>query len=318
MEKWILLILTAVAVSPVCAQNPTDHEWKVTLKVVDDTGQPVVGANASVGYYSQSRPASIDGLTDTNGIFMAAHSAKSGHLGFSAEKSGYYTTREASYDLGFAYDATRWNPVQTIILKKIGQPIPLHARNARIEIPKVGEAVGFDLVEYDWVAPYGKGKRSDLICLADRRWVSRNDFDCALRVTFTDKGDGFIPVSVPPNQGSKLRLAAIAPSEGYVAELSKSLGNTPVGGWKDDEREGNKGQNYYFRVRTVLDDQGNVVSALYGKIHDDFALDPINSKTLKILFTYYLNPTPNDRNVEFDTKRNLAKNVKPLEEVKAP
>jgi len=35
-------------------------------------------------------------------------------------------------------------------------------------------------------------------------------------------------------------------------------------------------------------------------------------------FDYYLNPTPNDRNVEFDPKRNLMKNLKPLEEVTEP
>lgn len=34
--------------------------------------------------------------------------------------------------------------------------------------------------------------------------------------------------------------------------------------------------------------------------------------------SYYLNPTINDRNVEFDPKQNLIKNLKPLEQVKEP
>jgi hypothetical protein len=38
----------------------------------------------------------------------------------------------------------------------------------------------------------------------------------------------------------------------------------------------------------------------------------------KVLFTYYLNPTPNDRNMEFDPKQNLFKDLKPMEEVKDP
>ena len=33
---------------------------------------------------------------------------------------------------------------------------------------------------------------------------------------------------------------------------------------------------------------------------------------------YYLNPEPNLRNMEFDPKRNLMKNLKPLEGVDAP
>ncbi len=54
---------------------------------------------------------------------------------------------------------------------------------------------------------------------------------------------------------------------------------------------------YFFRVRTVLDEKGRVKSALYGKIYGDF-----NS------FYYYLNPTPNDTNIEFDPNQNLLPN----------
>ena len=97
MKTSICLILTIIATTAF-AQTSL-HKWKVTLKVVDEVGQPVVGAKAGVGYFSKSLPASIDGLTDTNGIFMASHSAHSGLLGFVAEKAGYYTTREPSYDL---------------------------------------------------------------------------------------------------------------------------------------------------------------------------------------------------------------------------
>jgi hypothetical protein len=60
-------------------------------------------------------------------------------------------------------------------------------------------------------------------------------------------------------------------------------------------------------VRTVLDEQGNVKSALYGKIYGDF-----------MHFSYYLNPTPNSRNVEFDPKRNLSKNLSNMEGVSEP
>ena len=70
-------------------------------------------------------------------------------------------------------------------------------------------------------------------------------------------------------------------------------------------RDPNK--NYYFRVRTKVDDRGNIVSAHYGKIYGDF-----------MQFKYYLNPTINDRNVEFDPKQNLITNLKPGEGVSAP
>jgi hypothetical protein len=37
-----------------------------------------------------------------------------------------------------------------------------------------------------------------------------------------------------------------------------------------------------------------------------------------IAFQYYLNPTPNDRNVEFDPKQNLLGGLQPFEQVNAP
>ena len=124
MKKNICLIIAGILINSAYAQTAL-YEWKVTLKVVDERGQQVAGAKASVGYYSHSVPASIDGLTDTNGVFTASHSAHSGILGFTAVKAGYYTTREPSYDLGFTYDPVKWNPTQTIVLKIIGQPIPM-------------------------------------------------------------------------------------------------------------------------------------------------------------------------------------------------
>jgi hypothetical protein len=64
---------------------------------------------------------------------------------------------------------------------------------------------------------------------------------------------------------------------------------------------------YYFRVRTKVDDRGNIVSAHYGKIYGDF-----------MQFAYYYNPTPNDRNIEFDPKQNLLGGLQSFESVSAP
>ena len=52
---------------------------------------------------------------------------------------------------------------------------------------------------------------------------------------------------------------------------------------------------FVLRLRTVLDENGNIKSANYGKIYGDFL------GTL----THYFNPTKNDQSLEFDRKRNL-------------
>jgi hypothetical protein len=57
---------------------------------------------------------------------------------------------------------------------------------------------------------------------------------------------------------------------------------------------------------------------LYGKIYGDFDADFLRGR---IGFTYYLNPEPNSRNMEYDPKQNLFlmaadKEVKTLEEAR--
>ncbi len=47
------------------------------------------------------------------------------------------------------------------------------------------------------------------------------------------------------------------------------------------------------------------MSALYGKMKGGFYISPDASNHGFIEFTYYLNPTPLDRNMEWDPKRNL-------------
>jgi hypothetical protein len=64
----------------------------------------------------------------------------------------------------------------------------------------------------------------------------------------------------------------------------------------------------------VLDEGGKVKSALYGKV-----MGPILCGAQGyVQFTYYLNPNPNDRNMEFDPTKNLFKNLPMMQQVKAP
>jgi hypothetical protein len=323
-NQHLLLYLALACLTNGCAFGQLmPAKWTATVKVAGEDSAPIVGAEVSVSYNIQPPPpdpkqkqyGEVKGLTDENGTFIASHMDKSLGLSVNVTKDGYYTSR-AGYQ--FYFDDTRRNPTFIMTLKRIGKPIAMYARKVQIEIPETNMPIGFDLVESDWVSPYGKGKQADFIFQANRRWVNRKDFDCTLKLTFSKAGDGLIPISIPLDQGSELRMSAIAPTNGYLPEISKGLSHTPANGWTDDEREANKEANYYFRVRTAIDDRGNIVSAHYGKIYYDFALDPINSKTTWILFTYYFNATPNDRNTEFDSKQNLIHDLRFDEDVKAP
>jgi len=309
VNKLIYISLIVLATNCALAQTGPGHEWNVTLKIADNAGQPVAGAETWVNYLTNR----FVGFTDTNGIYVASHTDHSVQLAFQVQKSGYYTFG-MQYQLGFNYDAAKWNPTVDITLGKIINPIPMYSRRSQIEIPVVDKPIGFDLIEYDWVNPYGKGKQSDIIFETHRRWASRNDFNSTTKITFSNPSDGLIVAPAQLKQSSRPRIADPAPLDGYSSILTREISNTPAGGWQDQTKD----QNYYFRIRTVLDENGVVKTALYGKIYGDFTLDPINSKTTWVLFTYYINPTPNSLNVEFDPTQNLFGNLPAMQQVKDP
>ena len=317
VKKFFCVIFIVLALGCAFAQTIIPpHQWSVTLKVVDEGGTPVFGAHASVGYFANSQPASFDGLTDSNGIFSASYSAKSDldELGFEANKSGFYTTRIGRM-LFPPYDPVKWDIVQTLIIKKIGKPIPMYAKWVRSEpvvFKKTGRppiafnrTVGYDLMIGDWVAPYGNGINTDLSFTEEFHKQSANDFDYKLTVNFPKPGDGIQEFIVPEaEKESDLRSPHTAPADGYQAQLiHENIRHAGQPGKSDYDPN----RNYFFRVRTVLDNQGNIVSAYYGKIYGDF-----------MQFSYYLNPTPNDRNIEFAPRQSLIGGLKSFEQVIAP
>jgi hypothetical protein len=279
---------------------------------VDETGQPVPGADVTIGYYvapptNQSIAlATKRGKTDTNGLFAASERSRSVDLLFGAVKEGYYKT-DLAYELGapYQYDPVKWSPVITLVLKGVINPIPMYAKGIDKGPPVSNEPVGFDLTVGDWTAPHGKGQARDIIFNKNYSLKSTSDYESKLTLSFPNPGDGIQEFQRDAlGQGSDLRSPHDAPVDGYRSQLLRETSAHPGQPSKFDYDEK---RIYFFRVRTVMDDEGNVKSALYGKIYGDF-----------MQFRYYLNPTPNSRNIEFDPKQNLLKNLKSTEQVEAP
>ena len=229
--------------------------------------------------------------------------------------SGYYNAGGSYHFTNVIGDKLQpWNPTVEVVVKPILNPIAMYAENINIDIPATNTPVGFDLEAGDWVAPYGKGTASDFVFQITEKvpFVRGNQpYDVTNTLSFSNKGDGIQSVLVPQNAGSALRLPRYAPETGYQPTLGQELslvGNKRLSGADGED------QNYFFRVRTILDEQGNVKSTLYGKI-----AGPISCGAQGyIQFTYYLNPTPNDRNMEFDPKKNLFQNLTSDQQVNAP
>jgi hypothetical protein len=319
MNKLLLQVILVACASCAGAQTNSSfaHRWKATVTVLDVGGQPVPGATVVVSYYVQPPPGrpgageQIEGVTDTNGVFTASHSDTTIGLGFLATKPGYYPTSKGyEFGLPFDYNPIKWSPSITLVLKTIGNPIPMYVKREETKVQKENEPVGFDLMAADWVAPYGKGVTSDFLFAVHRRIINQREYDGEVKLSFPNKGDGIVITPPEPDTGSELRTARTATESGYLPERV----------WHYSTHSGPESLfGYFFRVRTVLDGDGQVKTALYGKIQGDirFYAGTIAPRA-GIGFTYYLNPTPNDRNVEFDPKQNLFEHLSPNEEVREP
>jgi len=267
------------------------------------------------------RTANANGKTDANGNVTLTLPCLFGNVSISTQHGfpGYYPN-------GLDYQFTNvvsgkwqpWNPIVDLIVKPILNPIPMYARNmgalgANLTLPAKNIPIGFDLEAADFVAPYGKGTVSDLIFTLTEKVPFVNysqPFDISLNLSFSNKGDGIQSVIVPPNQGKV--MPRYAPDSGYKATLVQKMARYANG--KGLNTQVNENQNYFFRVRSVLDEQGNVKSALYGKIYGEIGF--WGNQHLR--FTYYLNPNSNDRNLEFDPAKNLFQNLPMMQQVKAP
>ncbi|MFA5189161.1 MAG: hypothetical protein WC740_00465 [Verrucomicrobiia bacterium] len=279
----------------------------VTIKIVDEDEQSVPGAMTGAAYNDSSSKSMVNlvkGLTDSSGLFLATAKTE-GFVSYGATKEGYYkSVGEQGFSDVRGNRWQPWNPVIELVLKRIINPVPMYARRAIIELPRLDTEAGFDLEAADWVKPWGNGIQRDFVFRLTKRFASRNDYEAKLQLSFSHEGDGVQNVYVANNCGSELRLPRNAPPDGYEAVWDRTDACPNTVRVRPD-------QNYFFRVRTEMTD-GKVHKALYGKIHGEIRFDVINSKTAIIIFTYYLNPD-GTRNLEFDQKRNLFQNLKSRE-----
>lgn len=267
-------------------------EAKVTAKVIDENGKPISGEEVAIAFQMLKTTENgresvlLKGFTDASGSFTAAH-ATTGIIACRITKDGYYKSyaeyRFARSDKGRWQP---WNPQVELVFRRIEKPVPMYIKELDIEIPITGKEVGFDLIEYDWVPPHGKGKHSDFIFKLDKKFKSRDEFDATLTVTFSDKFDGIQAVKENLRYGSTFKLPRYAPKGGYQKKLTLSKKTSPGKPITDDYGADN---NYVFRVRSE-DKDGKFYRAMYGKILGEIRFDPMMSKTAYVLFEYYLNP----------------------------
>jgi hypothetical protein len=327
MRKHTLLtVLSLLACSACLGQDPESYsrdfkralrrgaDAKVTVKVSDETGQPVTNANVKV-FFRMSSGASegdhIRGGTDNNGVFTA-EGRTTDTVFIGVEKPGCYTSR-AQYNAQ-SLDPARlkddrwlpWNPAIPVVLREIRNPITMYVKRFEGKFPS-GVPVGFDCEIGDLVEPHGQGKIADFTILSHVGGVMYKKTVKDILLSSQDPDEGFRIEKL--HAGSAFKSDYLAPEFGYATNLFAASSYDSSGpGFQGTILYG--GDSYLiFKSRVKRDSDGNIISANYGKIYNEITYggsDP-SMKTTGVKFLYYFNPTPNDRNLEFDGKNNLFK-----------
>ena len=317
MTKHLLAAFLLIFQCPAfCLELP---EACVTVQVVGEDGNPIQDAEAVVVFSgaAEKDPKAHDefgvkGLTDANGKFTAIAKARA-WFDYIATKQGYYRTQNAETYMFKDIEENRlvpWNPTLQLVLKKIGNPVPMYARERTVQMPVEDQKVGFDLQICDWVAPYGKGVNNDFMFCFEKR-PTPNGNVVKYTLSFSNKNDGIQPVEAKLGLGSKLELPRFAPDNGYLGEWIIREGDENI----IRNTSPTQNRSYFFRVRSAVVDEN--IKALYGKIRGDFGCGGYRRGLPKITFTYYLNPD-GTRNMEFDTEKNLTKGMKSFEVIPWP
>jgi hypothetical protein len=321
MKTTTVLLMACVfcaTVACVVAQDSYSKEYrnalrygakvKITVAVSDSNASPV--SNATVNVFFEQKDGNqykVEGKTDSLGMHAVEGMTRSS-IGGSVKKEGYY---RSVFRLPFATGQERidgdrwlpWNPTIPVMLREIRNPIPMYVKLFEGKFPN-GKVVGFDCEKGDFVSPYGSGDLADftfrILVSGDTRLAVKE-----ISIDALDPDGGFVVSEA--NQSSAFKSEYFAPDSGYVTNLNASSSYGPEGFKGTVPYSGNS--YLIFKSRIKRDPDGNVVSANYGKIYGElvYGRGEVELETAYVSFLYYFNPTPNDRNLEFDGKNNLFK-----------
>lgn len=318
MRNELVLLLAIICIMTVKVDEASAlfKSTKFSVVVVDEQGDPLTGVKVGAGFERNTGwstdSSGQQGITATNGKLIFSGQSN-GHITYGGRKDGYY---DSYYDYDFkdlkVFGWEPWNPELKVLMRPIEKPIPMYARHAKIKIPVIGKEVGFDLIKYDWVIPYGSGVNADFIFYLEKRFSGRNDYEGRLVIKFQNSYDGIVKITESFRNGSQYKLPRYAMENGYQSAHDMVTSQNPSGKWVEGYRQND---SYIFRVRSEVKD-GKLFKAMYGKIRGPIKFEPRIDPT-EVYFTYYLNPDYT-RNLEFDPKRNMFGNLPDMAQVKEP
>lgn len=197
----IAAVITTISIVGILALLKAQSlpEGKVTLRVVDETGNPIPKAEVKAGFglpYNGwvERPKGYgkEISTDSNGLAVL-EGETTGRIGFSVRHEGYYLSRDEIYFTEKQSGKWQpWNQQADFVVKRIINPVPMYAKYILdFILPAYDSKVGYDFSVGDFTSPHGKGIQSDILFFGhlDRRGDS--DYDYYMDVIFPTRGMEF-------------------------------------------------------------------------------------------------------------------------------
>jgi hypothetical protein len=270
-------------------------EGKVAVEVVDENGILIDGARIKVIFESEPGKDTIqEGLSVTNESFVAQTPIVQPYVTVEIQKDGYYKSAKTYMFKGRDNVKNRympWGEKKTLTMREVVNPQAGLKGSYHKNAPKFNAPLGFDVVEGDWVKPYGNGLIRDFVFTVHQREDGRVS---EYTISFSNEGDGIQDGEYLYKTTSIFRWPYQAPTTGYKPDFKKVIGYKGVD-VKDEERIKDPGKSrYVFRVRTEYDENGEIKSALYGKIKGEII---VFSKG-RFQFGYWLNDDPHSRCLE--------------------
>lgn len=288
----------------------------MTVRVVDPEGMPVPNMTVSVRTMNKFIPLGSDrerdyttycAVTDTNG--MAKVSFRCVNAGFSwsvRSSNGFYCSdlhrEEFKFiDMGIAPPIlNEHEKTAEVVVWPKRNPQPMYARHQypSIRVPRSNGRFGFDMKNFDWLPPQGKGEVADFYLVQNVGQIKPGT-----------EYHGFIEF----DEGCGAYVARGTGNKIFPSTYSADTNRTFVSHYDflEVERNGDhplvrrkyiaqKDEYMVLRTRVKRDAEGNVVAANYSKFRG-----PVGVGDKLEFGEMVFNPRVNDVNLELDSRNNL-------------
>lgn len=289
-----------------------------TLEVVvkDDGGKPVTNAHLCVstqkklGFGLGSRRSDYqltDSYADCMGIVKHTFECPSGDCVFRVEAKGFYPTVRTSVHYRITESKSNLQPSLVenhkfikVKLRKIVDPRPMFAIGSGqlFAVEENAFSRGFDLKVGDWVHPFGRGEVSDFT-IEKNSSMSNGVFRIYSVLRIDGKGNGAYVEKI--DKSSEFRSCYQADDSRLTKkEFVFEAVRFPDYTYKSSPPVVSDDEYMVLRTRSIYDEEGNLISCNYSKI-----LGEVKIHCGFLCLSSVFNPNSQDRNIEFDTLRNL-------------